>query len=98
MTDINPCGIPAAYLRHWKAKEAACEPCKLAHRAKSRKAQAKYRLKHPEKVKDGNAKFREENPNYGKLWANAKQSKEKAGMIKNRRRCRCFHLSYQRIL
>ena len=33
MGDLKPCGTTAAYQRHVRAGEEACEPCKEANRA-----------------------------------------------------------------
>lgn len=31
--ELQPCGTPAAYMRHIKAKQKPCEPCRLAWNA-----------------------------------------------------------------
>ena len=31
--ELKPCGTPAAYMRHIKAKQKPCEPCRLAWNA-----------------------------------------------------------------
>lgn len=33
---LQPCGTWAGYLRHWKAGEKACEPCRQAGREHSK--------------------------------------------------------------
>lgn len=40
---LQPCGTPAAYLRHWRRGEDPCTPCKEAHRAHNKENARKVR-------------------------------------------------------
>lgn len=47
MTTLSPCGTRAAYARHLRHKEVACEPCRKAHHDVLKA----WRLKNPEAFK-----------------------------------------------
>lgn len=62
----QPCGTSAAYQRHKRNREEACEPCKQAQR----EAMAAYRASHPDsRIKEA----RKNNARQRALWRLAQE-------------------------
>lgn len=69
-TKPQGCGTTAAYQRHLRAGETACDDCKAAWAKKSadryeanpeaaRQRTRRYKKRHPEKVREGKRRYRE---------------------------------------
>ncbi|MEU3700957.1 WhiB family transcriptional regulator [Streptomyces anulatus] len=50
---LAPCGTPAAYDRHTRRGETACDPCRLAHNKRTAEAKARSRHRQPASTECG---------------------------------------------